>query len=238
MLEAIATAQQAIAADPASLSACRTLAWSYHMSHLYRWGPEPEKALDAAWSAVERMLGIDALDYRTLTQCGATRVMRGEQERGIADLRRALDVNPNSAITLVMLAWAEAAVGLGEEAKAHTLLAIRLNPRDSWMGSAQLALAMASYCGHEYPEAVRWAGLAIQSQPAGVIRRAIMIACCARAGDLERAAQERAVLDGFAPDFMASLFRGENRVFTRPEDMEHLLEGLRLAAGEDSGKEP
>ena len=58
-----------------------------------------------------------------------------------------------------------------------------------------------------------------------------MIAGCARAADLEKAAQERAVLDGFAPDFIASLFRGENRVFTRPEDMEHLLEGLRLAAG-------
>jgi hypothetical protein len=52
------------------------------------------------------MLGIDALDYRTLTQCGVTRLMRGEQERGIADLRRALDVNPNSAITLVLLSWA------------------------------------------------------------------------------------------------------------------------------------
>jgi hypothetical protein len=59
-----------------------------------------------------------------------------------------------------------------------------------------------------------------------------MIACCARVGDLQRAAQERAVHDGFAPDFMPSLFRGVNRVFTRPEDMEHLLGGLRLAAGE------
>ena len=37
---------------------------------------------------------------------------------------------------------------------------------------------------------------------------------------------------GFAPDFIPSMFRGENRVFTRAEDMEHLLEGLRLAAGE------
>ena len=46
------------------------------------------------------------------------------------------------------------------------------------------------------------------------------------------------MLDGFAPDFVASLFRGENRVFTRPEDMEHLLEGLRLAAGEGSENEP
>jgi hypothetical protein len=52
------------------------------------------------------------------------------------------------------------------------------------------------------------------------------------AGYLQKAAQERAVLHGFAPDFIASLFRGENRVFTPPENMEHLLNGLRLAGGE------
>jgi hypothetical protein len=101
-----------------------------------------------------------------------------------------------------------------------------LSPRDIWAGVAQLALAIASYTAREYPEAVHWAELEIQSQPAAPIRRAIMIACCAWAGDMQRAAQERAVLDGFA-----SLFRGENRVFTRPEDMDHLLRGLRLAAG-------
>jgi adenylate cyclase len=232
ILDAIATAQQAIAADPASLSAHETLAWSHNMRHLYRWGAEPEKALDEAWSAVECMQAIEALDYRTLTQCGLTRVMRGEQERGIADLRRALEINPSSAWTLNVLSWSEAAAGLGEAAKTHALLALRLSPRDIWIGTPQLALAMACYCAREYDEAVRWAGLAIQSAPAAPIRRAIMIACCARADDLQRAAQERGVLDGFAPDFIPSLFRGENRVFTQPEDMAHLLDGLRLAAGE------
>jgi adenylate cyclase len=235
ILEAITTATQAIAADPASLSAYSTLGWAYSMCHLYRWGPEPEKGLDAAWSVVERMLNIDPLDDRTLAQCGIIRVMRGDHTRGIADLRRAIEINPNSASSLATLAYAEATAGFGEDAKEHGLLALRLSPRrDQWVGPAQLALAMASCCAHEYDEAVRWAGLAIQSQPSAPIRRSIMIACCARAGDLPRAAQERAVLDGFAPDFIASLFRGENRVFTRPEDMEHLLDGLRLAAGDGS----
>jgi adenylate cyclase len=233
MLEAIATATHAIAADPASLSAHNVLGWAHCRCHLFRWGPEPEKALDAAWSAVERMQGIDALDDRTLSLSGLVRVWRGEQERAIAELRRAIEINPNSANTVAVLAFAEATAGLGEEAKAHALLAHRLSPRDTWVsGNAELALAMASYCAHEYAEAVRWTEQSIQSHPRAPIRRAIMIGCCARAGDMQRAAQERAVLDGFAPDFIPSLFRGENRVFTRPEDMEHLLDGLRLAAGE------
>jgi tetratricopeptide (TPR) repeat protein len=140
----IETAHQTIAADPALLSAYGVLAWSHNFCHLYRWGPEPGRALDAAWSAVEHMLDIDALDCRTLTQCGVTRVMRGEQERGIADLRRALEVNPNSAIALIFLAFAEATAGLREDAEAHALLALRLSPRDLHIGGAPLALVFGS----------------------------------------------------------------------------------------------
>jgi adenylate cyclase len=155
LLEAIALAQQAVAADPTSLAAYGVLGWAHWSCHLWRWGPEPEKALDAAWAAVERMQGIEPLDDRTLTLQGIVRVSRGEQERAIADLRRALNVNPNSAHTLMWLAITEAAVGLGQDAKEHALLALRLSPRDSWLnGNAQLALASASYSAREYSEAV------------------------------------------------------------------------------------
>jgi hypothetical protein len=68
---------------------------------------------------------------------------------------------------------------LCHEAKEHALLALRLSPRDIWVGIAQLALAMASYTAREYAETVHWAELAIQSAPSAPIRRAIMIACCA-----------------------------------------------------------
>jgi hypothetical protein len=44
-----------------------------------------------------------------------------------------------------------------------------------------------------------------------------------------RAHTEIAVLNSFAPGFIASVFRGQNPVFARKEDMENLLGGLRLA---------
>lgn len=229
VLQAIDMVNQSIAADPASLAAYNVLAWSHWSCHLYRWGPHPEAALQAMWSAVEHMLSIDALDHRTLTICGIGRVVRGEPDRGLADLRRALEVNPNSSLSLMWLALCEAMAGLGQEATAHAKLSLRLNPRDSWIGVAHLALAMERFAARDYPQAASWAELAIQSEPAAPLRRAVMIACCARTGERERAARERAVLDGFAPDFMASLFRSEVPVFRRPEDMQHLLDSLRLA---------
>lgn len=109
------------------------------------------------------------------------------------------------------------------------MLSLRLNPRDTWIGVAHVALAMVSYCVRDYAEAARLAELAIQSEPAVPLRRAIMIACCGQLGDHERAARELRELNGLAPDFVARLFRGDFKVFRRSEDMEHFLEGLRLA---------
>ncbi|GEM_PF-3144437 len=229
VLDAIELAKQALSTDPASLAAYNVLAWSYWSCHLYRWGAEPEKALDAMVSAVDHMSGLNALDHQTLTVSGISRVIRGEQERGLADLRRAVEVNPNSAQSLMWLSLCEAIAGLREEARTHALLSLRLNPRDTWIGVAHVALAMISYCARDYAEAARLAELAIQSEPAVPLRRAIMSACCAQMGDQGRAERELAVVNGFAPDFVASLFRGDFKVFRRPEDMEHLLDGLRLA---------
>ena len=139
VLDAIAKARQAIAADPASLAAYNILAWSHWSCHLYRWGPEPAKALDAMSSAIEQMQRIDALDHRTLTICGVVRVVRGEQERGLVDLRRAIEVNPNSSLSLMWLALCEAMGGSAEDARTHANLSLRLkSPRLlDWGGASR-----------------------------------------------------------------------------------------------------
>jgi adenylate cyclase len=229
MARAIDNCKEAIAADPASLAAYNTLANAHWLCHLYRWGDRPEGALDRAWAAVERMTAIDSQDERTLTMRGLVRVTRGEHDGGLADLRRAEKVNPNYDNAIVMLAFAEATAGLAHEAIAHAQLAMRLNPRDNRSGVAHLALAMAHFTLRDYAEAARWCESAIQVSHRAPIRRALMIACSAQAGDMARARAETVVLNGFAPGFVGSVFRGENTVFARREDMQHLLDGLRLA---------
>ena len=229
MQQAITACEEAIAADAASLRAHFALFGAHWACHLYRWGDRPDAELDRAWAVVERMTAINSQDERTLTARGWTRVTRGEYSGGLADLRRATEVNPNYANALVALAFAEASTGLAQEAEAHAKLALRLSPLDYWIGNAHLALAMAHFTQRNYDEAVRWCKSAIQAQHRAPIRRALLIACSAQAGDMARARSEIAVLDSFAPNFIASLFRGHNPVFTRKEDMENLLSGLRLA---------
>ena len=187
MQQAIDACEEAIIVDPASLAAHNTLALAHWMRHLYRWGDQPEGALDRAWAVVERMTAINSQDERTLTMRGLIRVTRGEYDGGLADLRRAHEVNPNYAAAIIMLAFAEATAGLAQEAKAYAQLALRLSPRDYNIGTAHLALAMAHFTLRDYAEAVRWCESAIQVSHRAPIRRALMIACSARAGDMARA---------------------------------------------------
>ena len=57
------------------------------MCHLFHWRPEPEKALDAAWSAAERMLEIDALDDLHASEAYRKRVAVSLACRAVADAR-------------------------------------------------------------------------------------------------------------------------------------------------------
>ena len=202
---------------------------AHYLCHLYRWGDRPEGALERAWAVVERMTTINSQDERTLTLRGWVRFNRGQYDGGLSDLRRACEVNPNFAFALNRLSFAEAKAGMGEEAVAHATLALRLSPKDYWAGTAHLAMTLAYFALRNYTEAVRWCESAIQVSHRAPIRRALMIACSARAGDIARAQTEIAVLNSFAPGFIASVYRGENPVFIRDEDMKHLLDGLDRA---------
>jgi adenylate cyclase len=124
--------------------------------HLYRWGDRPDGALDRAWAIAERMTAINSQDERTLTVRGWVRVARGEYRGGLADLRRAHEVNPNYTFALIALAFAEATTGLAREAEAHAELALRLSPRGYGIGTAHLALAMAHFTLRNNDEAVCW----------------------------------------------------------------------------------
>jgi tetratricopeptide (TPR) repeat protein len=107
-------------------------------------------------AVVERMTAINSQDERTLLARGMVRVSRGEYEGGLADLRRAHEINPNFAGAIIVLSFAEATTGRAHEAEAHARVAPRLSPTDHYIGTAHLALAMAHFMLRNYDEAVRW----------------------------------------------------------------------------------
>ena len=228
MQQAIAAGQEAITADAASLAAHFTLFGAHWACHLYRWGDRPDGALDRAWAVVERMTAINSQDERTLTARGSDRVR-------VANTRwpRRPTTCPRSQSELRNCPHC-AGVCRGDH---------RPGPRGGSARTTRAATEPAGLLDRNRPPSASHGALhtaqlrrghtLVRIRNSGThrapIRRALMIACSAQAGDMARARSEMAVLDSFAPSFIASVFRGQNPVFTRREDMENLLGGLRLA---------
>ena len=145
------------------------------------------------------------------------------------DFRRAHELNHNDSSVLSFWAWCEASAGEFESAKKHAHMALRLSPKDRYADVAFLALAMSAFIEKDAVGFEEWAGKAIQSHPNAPIRRAMMIAYAAESGDPQLLKSHLDALMEFAPNFIDSLFRGDNRLFQKPEHMNMLLDGLRKA---------
>ena len=232
--EVIGLARRALTLNDKCAIAYQSLVTAYVMLHIYSWGDNPataaERALDYAKAAMSALPQSETA-YMCL---GAARWSNGDHEQGARDLRCALDLNPNSAYTLIRLALCEAAMGDAVSAREHATDALRLNPKDRANHVAHLPLAMAAFLVRDHAAFLKWGELAIQAHPVAPIRRALMIAYAAEVGDEMMLHTHLDEVNRFAPDFIPSLFRGENRIFTKEEHMDMLLDGLRKAGLPDS----
>jgi len=231
MEEVIEAAQAALDIDPRNSHALWTQAYTYALQYLYRWGPDPDESLARAWGLSERLIQVDSSNPKAYMSRGIVNTFRGEHDAAVADYNRALSLNPNFAMNLIVMAWGESLAGLTREAREHAELALRLSPRDLdlWLGDAYLALFQACFADGDFEEAKKWGTLAIQMTPKAPIRRALMIASCAYTDDPAGAARHAQELKAFAPDFIPSILSGAMTLYKMPEHNTLLVEGLRKA---------
>ncbi len=227
--EAIKLARQSLTLNKKCNLAYSSICWSYAMQNLYSWGDDPIGAADRALEFAEAaMLALPQSD--TAYDClGVARFRKGQYEQAVRDFRSAHELNPSDVRTLFVLAWAEATIGDAKAVREHATEALRLSPKDIWSQLGYLSLAMAAFVERDHDDFVDWALKAIQALPVAPIRRAMMIAYAAEVGNEKLLQTHLDELNRFAPDFIASLFRSENRLFARDEHMEILLDGLRKA---------
>jgi TolB-like protein len=229
--QAIDTANAALKQDSRNTHALWLLGIAQMDQYLYRWGKDPDKALNRAFQAVESLVRVDSSNADGFTIRGNIRTLRREYDLAVADFSRAVSINPNAATTLFFAAWGESLAGLTALAREHAELGLRLSPRemDLWLAAAYLALTQASFAEEDFAEAMRWGHLSIQLHSKAPIRRALMVACCAYTGDFEQAALHADELKSFAPDFIPTLLRGDMLLYKMPEHNKLLVDGLRKA---------
>ncbi|MBI1847799.1 MAG: hypothetical protein HY294_01950 [Candidatus Rokubacteria bacterium] len=229
MIEAIRLAEQAIERDRNCRRAWYVLGWSHNARVFFAWTQDRGGSLEAARRAAEMLMTLAPNDSRSYFLRGWFELLSGDFARGAADQRRAHELNPNDTMILFLLSWTEASAGNVDRAKKLAEQALRMSPKDRWIGTAHLAYACAAFIEQDFPRLREWAELAIQSHPSAPIRRVLMIAYAVEVGDAPLLRTHLEKLQGVAPDFIPSLFRGDYRPFHRPEHMTMLLDSLRKA---------
>ena len=228
-LQAIEAAAQSIALDRSCALAWHVLSNTHAWRVFMAWAPDRDTELAVSRHAADMLLALAPNDSRSYFQRGIAQEMAGEAAAGAADLRRALALNPNDATVHFFLSYVEAAEGNSARATDLAVQAVRMSPKDRWVGTAYLARALCAFIEREWQALHDWADLAIQAQATHPIRRVLMIAFAAEVGDQPLLRKHLGRLQAAAPDFIGSLFRGDYRPLHRPEHARMLLDSLRKA---------
>ena len=228
-LQAIEFAARAITQDMSCALAWHVLSNAHSWRVFMAWTTDRSQELAVARHAADMLVALEPGDSRSYFQRGLAYELSGDGPASTADLRRALDLNPNDATVHFYLSFIEAAEGHTARAKELADQALRMSPKDRWAGTAHMARAVSAFIERDWQALHDSADLAIQAQATHPMRRVLMIAFAAEVGDEPLLSKHLGRLQAVAPDFIPSLFRGDYRAFHRPEHMALLLESLRKA---------
>jgi adenylate cyclase len=158
---------------------------------------------------------------------GVLAAFLGQHDRGIAALRRSVELNPNFALGYGSLATVLAWAGEAEESQRQNEIALRLSPRDPSNYFRHFGLSLAGYVASRYDEAVKWARMVTNERPDWLLGHVVLIASLAMDGHQDQAAVAFTSCRLAHPDIQVSKLAW--LPFKRHADFERLKEGLRSA---------
>ena len=128
----------------------------------------------------------------------------GQQQRGIGALRRALALNPNSFLVLTFSGWVHRYIGEIAIAEEHFLRAIRLNPIDPNIGTAQSGLAHLMHLRGDYEAAIQMLERALADEPSLFPAILGLVVTCWKVGRIAEARRYAEYLLASAPGLSIS----------------------------------
>ena len=223
--------RQAIDLDPnfappqASLAIAILLkAWYYPTYSL-------SEALDEGMPVAQRAIALDPLDPVAHTSLGWGLFCQGEHDGVLAESRTALDISPNYAAAHHLLGAALTYSGRPREGLESLRKAARLDPHDPLMGLRSAHVGTALYFLREYDAAVDAAKETLRAYPDHPLIYRLLTFALGQASRLDEAKQALQKASLVAPKSFDVHVR-QRPPYWRPEDFEHMLDGLRKAGWE------
>jgi adenylate cyclase len=223
-VEARAFLRHAIQLDPNYAAAYAGLADTYHIAVSMGWAESPTDSLGRAEEMANKALSIDDSDVRAHIVLGRIHIFYHRYEQAMAELDRAVTINPNNADglagrgnTLMWLGQTDAAIETLEAAQ-------RIDPNMNAVD--RFALSLAYYLKLRYDAAIEQAELNLRGTAGANFSRDVLAAAYAQNNQPEDAARVVAMIHRVDPSFDPRTFGSK---FLNPADLVHLRDGFRKA---------
>jgi adenylate cyclase len=216
--------EKALELDPNYSSAYVGLAQSYLRDFSFGWAEFPDKALQQAQDFAEKALSIDASNEEGYVVLGNVYSRRGQYDIAMDQLNRALELNPNDALSLDQLGRILLFSGRTDDAIRFLESDVRLDPFFALQMPFHLGLAY--YLKGRYEDAVKVLEQGVSRRPDITDSHVALAATYAQMGRIEDASREVALIPRLDPFFDLGSY---GTAFKNPADRNAILKGLRKA---------
>src|SRR5712672_1681387 len=219
--------EKAIAMDPNYGQALGLLADSYAFGAHMGWTDLTTVVQIAEPAALAAVLA-DSADPWAHYALGGVYLITRRFDSSLAELKLALDLNPNFSQAQNYYAAALTFCGRWQEGDEAARRALRLSPRDPFSAQCYGSASMAQYVGRNYDEAIRLARVAIRLRGDYAGAHRVLTAAAGMAGQIEAAMAALQELRRVQPNISLAWIANQVPI-KRDADREHYLEGFRRA---------
>jgi adenylate cyclase len=204
------------------------------LSETYLWdgllyGTRPvAEAAKLAGDEARKAIAIDSNDAAAQGALASAFVLIGNYQAGLDRVERALALNRNSATAYRVKGSALILTGRYSDGRVDAFTSLRLNPRDPISGFTESLIAASYYLEGNYEASLETIGRCMVQYPEFARVRRYLVAALGQLGRREEAATALSELLAIAPHLPDMLIRNRPS-YLRPEDHEHILDGLRKA---------
>ena len=220
--------RQSIELDPAFAGGHTGLAYALANAGNTFQQMDFNEAMGAAEASARRAVALDATDAEAHAVLSATLGGRGDIAGALLEAEHARSLSPNLASAHGALSMLLIYSGRAREGIAAHQICARLDPRDPRLGWRLHRVALGHYFIGEYAAARDAAELAISAYPEFPTPYRILAAALGQLGESDEAKRALDRASSLRPAAFEWFVRQRPPGF-RPDDYEHVLEGLRKA---------
>jgi len=181
-------AEAAVALDPQCRQAWWMVSFANYLRAFGRQGGDAEVLLARAREAAEQLRAFDRNDHCAYMSLGWISFIERDMKHAASNLDHAHKLNPNCAMTLMLMGVIATSSGNPQTGYAHLCRAVRLSPRDLWLGFMRAGQGFACYAMERFEDGAAYARQAIDRDPNAPANHIILAACLVETGDLDDAA--------------------------------------------------